>query len=74
MLGGGEKVPDYRRMYCVLCAGISSLLDDMQESREMGSNYHRLETLLHEAEDIYIDTADVIRIEDHPSAGETKDK
>ena len=67
-------MPDYRRMYYTLCAGISSLLDDMQESREMGSIYQRLETLLHEAEDIYIDTADVIRIEDHPSAGETKDK
>ena len=67
-------MPDYRRMYYVLCAGISSLLDDMQERRELDSIYQRLETLLHEAEDIYIDTADVIRIEDHPSAGETKNK
>ena len=65
-------MPDYRRMYYVLCAGISSLLDDMQESRGMDSVYQRLETLLREAEDIYIDTADVIRIEDHPSVGETK--
>ncbi len=70
----GGKVPDYRRMYYVLCAGISSLLDDMQERRELDSTYQRLETLLHEAEDIYIDTADVIWMEDHPSAGETKDK
>ena len=67
-------MPDYRRMYYVLCAGISSLLDDMQERRELDSTYQRLETLLHEAEDIYIDTADVIWMEDHPSAGETKDK
>ena len=67
-------MPDYRRMYYVLCAGISSLLDDMLENREMESIYQRLETLLHEAEDIYIDTADVIRLEDHPSAGEAKNK
>ena len=67
-------MPDYQRMYYVLCAGISSLLDDMLERREQDSIYQRLETLLHEAEDIYIDTADVIRIEDHPSADEINDK
>ena len=66
-------MPDYRRMYYALCAGISSLLDDMQESRELESIYQRLETLLHEAEDIYIDTADVIRIEDYPSSDKAKD-
>ena len=59
-------MPDYRRMYYVLCAGISSLLDDIQETGAPSSIYQRLETLLHEAEDIYIDTADVIRSEDIP--------
>ena len=67
-------MPDYQRMYYVLCAGVSSLLDDIQERGEFQGVYQRLETLLHEAEEIYIDTADVLRLEDHPSEGKTQDE
>ena len=67
-------MPDYRKMYYVLCAGISSLLDDMPERTDLQSIYQRLEALLHEAEDIYIDTADVIRLEDYPSENKTRDE
>ncbi len=56
-------MPDYRRMYHVLCAGVSALLDDMPSDGAFQSVYQRLELLLHEAEDIYIETADVIDLE-----------
>ena len=57
----------YRRMYYTLCAGVSALLDDIPQDGAYQSLYQRLELLLQEAEDIYIETADVIRIEDHPT-------
>ncbi len=57
-----ERMPDYRRMYYTLCAGVSGLLDDMRPDGENESIYHRLEMLLQEAEDIYIETADIIQL------------
>lgn len=58
-------MPDYRRMYYTLCAGVSALLDDIQADGAYQNVYRRLELLLQEAEDIYIETADIIRMEDH---------
>ena len=69
---GAFRVPDYRRMYYALCAGVSALLDDMQADGAYQSVYRRLELLLQEAEDIYIETADVIRMEDHYPAEKMK--
>ena len=65
-------MPDYRRMYYTLCAGVSAVLDDMQEREEFPGVYYRLEALLQEAENIYIETADVIRLEDHLPADKPK--
>ncbi len=55
---------DYRKMYSILCAGVSALLDDMPPVGDFEPFYHRLEALLHEAEEIYIETADVIHLPD----------
>ena len=67
-------MPDYRRMYYTLCAGVSALLDDIQVEGAYQSVYQRLELLLQEAEDIYIETADVIRLEDRLPADKQKEE
>lgn len=64
---------DYRRMYYTLCAGVSVLLDDMPADGVYQSVYQRLELLLQEAEDIYIETADVVWLEEHRPEEETKE-
>ena len=51
-------------MYYLLCAGVSDVLDDMRAEGEFQSVYKRLEMLLQEAEDIYIETANVIPLAD----------
>lgn len=51
-------MPDYQRMYAVLCAGVSEVLDDMEGKEELRDWFQRLKALLNEAEDIYIDTAE----------------
>ena len=56
----GMDMADYREMYYTLCAGVSKVLDDMPDREPFRKYYHRLEALLQEAEDIYIDTANVI--------------
>ncbi len=63
-------MPGYRMMYYTLCAGVSAVLDDMQERGEFPGVYYRLEALFQEAENIYIETADVIRLEDRLPADE----
>ncbi len=57
-------MPDYRRMYYLLRAGVSSVLDDMRADGEFQSIYQRLETLLQEAEEVYIETSNVIPLAD----------
>ena len=54
----GRTMADYRRMYSTLCAGVSEVLDDMQGQPDLETFYLRLQDLLNQAEDIYIDTAD----------------
>ena len=51
---------DYRKMYYALCSGVSKVLDDMPEQEPFTDYYRQLETLLREAEEIYIETANVI--------------
>ena len=51
-------MPDYQRMYAVLCAGVSEALDDMEGKEELRDRSQRLKALLNEAEDIYIDTVE----------------
>ncbi len=71
---GACEVPDYRRMYYTLCAGVSALLDDIQADGAYQSIYRRLELLLQEAEDIYIETAGIIRLEDRLPGDKTKNE
>ena len=51
-------------MYYLLRAGVSSVLDDMRADGEFQSIYQRLETLLQEAEEVYIETSNVIPLAD----------
>ena len=51
---------DYQKMYYALCSGVSKMLDDMPDREPFTDYYRRLETLLQEAEEIYIETANVI--------------
>ena len=56
----GMDMADYREMYYTLCAGVSKVLDDMPDREPFTDYYRRLEALLREAEEIYIETANVI--------------
>ena len=57
---------DYREMYYTLCAGVSKVLDDMPDREPFKEYYQRLEALLQEAEDIYIETSNVIDLPGEP--------
>ena len=49
---------DYEKMYAVLCAGVSEVLDEMEGKEECREYFRRLKELLNRAEDIYIETAE----------------
>ena len=49
---------DYAKMYAVLCAGVSDVLDDMEGKAELQAYFQRLKELLNKAEDIYIETVE----------------
>lgn len=53
-------MPDYQRMYYTLCAAASHALDILPASSGNAKGCHTLKAALLEAEDIYIETADVI--------------
>lgn len=53
-------MPNYQKMYYILCSGVSAILDDIQGKHEYEGLYGRLKLLLNEAEDVYIDTANII--------------
>ena len=59
---------DYREMYYTLCAGVSKVLDDMPDREPFREYFRRLKELLQEAEDIYVDTANVIDLPQEPKA------
>ena len=54
------EMPNYQKMYYILCSGVKAILDDMEGKHEYESLYGRLKLLLNEAEDVYIDTANII--------------
>ena len=54
---------DYLKMYYALCSGVSKVVDDMPEMNIFRPYRQRLIDLLQEAEDIYIDTDNVVQIQ-----------
>lgn len=64
-------MPDYKTMYQILCSGVSEVLDDIQGVREYEYIFSRLKLLLNEAEDVYIDTANIIQLREQ--TGESED-
>ena len=52
-------MPDYQKMYYVLCDAISKVLDEAQGGAVPEDGwFHQLKAALNKAEDIYIDTAE----------------
>ena len=54
---------DYKRMYQTLCAGVSAVLDEMPPEGPFAAYHKKLEALLLEAEDIYIDTENLVPLD-----------
>ena len=48
---------DYKKMYTILCVGISEAMDVMKLSANPEA-YMRLQDALHEAEEVYINTCE----------------
>lgn len=48
-------MPDYEKMYVVLCAAASDALDALPETEENASRRALLQAALDEAEELYID-------------------
>lgn len=48
---------DYKKMYTILCVGISEAMDRMRLSVSPEA-YMRLQDALHEAEEVYINTCE----------------
>ena len=51
---------DYQKMYHILCAGVSSVIDDMPDCGLFRPHRQRLKSLLLEAEEVYIQTDNVL--------------
>ena len=50
-------MPDYKKMYAVLCAAIDGEIDALKEIPLALASANRLENALLEAEEIYIETS-----------------
>ncbi len=50
-------MPDYKTMYCILCAGASEALDALPEIPETHEARFLLQSVLDEAEEVYIHSA-----------------
>ena len=50
-------MPDYKKMYAVLCAAIDGEIDTLREIPLALASANRLENALLEAEEIYIETS-----------------
>ena len=50
-------MPDYKKMYAVLCAAIDGEIDTLKEIPLALGSASRLESALLEAEEIYIETS-----------------
>ena len=53
-------MPDYQKMYYILCAGVSDVIDDMPDCGLFRPYRQRLESLLLEAEEVYIQTDNLL--------------
>ena len=51
-------MPDYQRMYCILCVAASGALDLLPDSRETAAARELLQRALWEAEELYIGTTE----------------
>ena len=51
-------MPDYKKMYHILCAAASEALDELPDEPANAAGRETLQTALNEAEDVYIETAD----------------
>ncbi len=49
---------DYQKMYYILCSAASTALDRLPDGQETESVRTLLQTALHEAEELYIESAD----------------
>ncbi len=49
---------DYQKMYYILCGAASTALDRLPDGQENESVRVLLQTALHEAEELYIESAD----------------
>ncbi len=65
-------MPDYQKMYYTVCAAASQALDALPVISGNALSRKTLETALLEAEDIYIETSDIIQFppSDHLTAYE----
>ncbi len=51
-------MPDYKKMYALLCAAASDALDSLPDIPENRSGRELLQRALYEAEDMYLDAQD----------------
>ena len=51
----GTAMPDYEKMYAILCAASSDALDALPETAENAAGRALLQAALDEAEELYID-------------------
>ena len=50
-------MPDYRKMYAVLCGAIDDAIEPLEKIPEAAQIAQALQNALYEAEEIYIDTS-----------------
>ena len=48
-------MPDYKKMYAILCAAASAALDMLPEAPEHAAARFRLQEALYEAEELYME-------------------
>jgi len=48
-------MPDYKKMYAILCAAASAALDMLPEAPENAAARFRLQEALYEAEELYME-------------------
>ena len=56
-------MPDYKKMYAVLCTAIDGEIDTLKEIPLALASANRLESALLEAEEIYIETSSYVEVD-----------
>ena len=57
-----HTMPDYQKMYYILCAAASKAMDALPRTSEAADAWNILQQALNEAEELYIDTANVLAL------------